>query len=181
VGKAQEDFHVLKAKEAEKRLKVFKTALEAATKSGNFDKATALKERIAAYEADGARPRPKDVVKFGGHSYALITDKVTWHVAKKQCEEMGGHLVCFETPVEEKFVFDLCQQSGRILWLGATDEDDEGKWVWATGDFVSPAQADAWPLTSEDLQHHLHFSPGASAFRVGAAGSRCSFICEWNQ
>jgi hypothetical protein len=56
VAKAQEDFNVLKAKENEKRLKAYKTALESATRAGNFDKATALKARIAEYEQETETP-----------------------------------------------------------------------------------------------------------------------------
>jgi hypothetical protein len=172
VAKAQEDFNVLKAKENEKRLKAYKTALESATRAGNFDKATALKARIAEYEAGGARPRPKDVVKFGGHSYALISDKATWHVAKRRCEEMGGHLVAIETAMEEQFVKQLCGQV--TAWVGASDEDEEGIWKWVTGERIElRIQSD----NPEDNSLALY----KQVWHDVTPGTRYAYICEWDQ
>lgn len=78
-------------KASQERVKALKSALADATKAGDFDAATELKTRLAEAEsAGGVKPRPKNTVKFGGHEYALIEDKATWHVAKRRCEEMGG-------------------------------------------------------------------------------------------
>jgi hypothetical protein len=87
------------------RLSILKKTLSDATKAGDFDAAALLNEKVRLAELDGiSRPKPKNIVRFGRNEYALIEDKVSWHTAKKRCEEMGGHLVTFETPDEQAFI-----------------------------------------------------------------------------
>jgi hypothetical protein len=164
------------------RLKTYRTILAAATKAGDFDRATALKERIEELEAaeqeigqlapgkKKARTAPKGAVKFGGHQYLLIKDAATWHVAKSRCEEMGGHLACIETPQEEQFVRELCGKES--VWFGATDEEQESKWKWINGAPVEiqiriDGMYDHWLALYDQTWHD------------GGAGARYAFVCEW--
>jgi hypothetical protein len=161
------------------RLKVLKSALSEATKSGDFNAATAFNEKLANAEKDGTnRPKPKNTVKFGGHEYALIEDKVTWHVAKKLCEEMGGHLVTLETLQEQAAIEELC---GRIgAWVGATDEEAEGKWNWVTGGQVPQSIQSAWVLSnSADTEHALVYWGPSGKWEDGVDSNRYPFVCEW--
>jgi hypothetical protein len=90
IKKAEDTKSIAVKKATLERVRVLKSAISDATKSGDFTAATELQSRL---EADGAvRPKPKNTVKFGGHEYALIEETATWHVAKRRCEEMGGHL-----------------------------------------------------------------------------------------
>ena len=157
------------------RLAVLKKALSDATKAGDFDAATALKEKVNAAEKDGtSRPKPKNTVKFGGHEYALIEEKVTWHVAKRRCEEMGGHLACLKSADEVAFGFDLYKRFGDLIWLGATDEGKEGEWIWVDGSRISPA----YVFTDRKGDaNHLIFNDGK--LMDGNAGARCAFLCQW--
>lgn len=153
------------------RLTVLKKALTDATKAGDFDAATALKALITAAEKDGvSRPKPKNVVKFGGHEYALIPDKVTWHVAKRRSEEMGGHLVTLENPQESQFVLKLSNNTNS--WAGATDEEEDGIWLWISG------ESKYFP------DHQIngdgdHLTTHANAWHDFSATARQSYICEW--
>ena len=136
-AKAEQEATKAKKAAAEIRLKAYKDKLAEITKTGDFDKAQQVKARITQLENEPEgeshkpekptkRPRPKDTVKFGGHTYALIKEPATWHVAKLRCEEMGGHLVCIESDKEAEFVSDLCAKGS--YWLGASDEEQEGAW-----------------------------------------------------
>ncbi|MCK8215269.1 hypothetical protein LW982_17945, partial [Erwinia amylovora] len=85
--------------------------LSDSTKSGDFDTSSLIKSKITEAEAAGvARQKPKNTVKFNGHEYALIDEKVTWHTAKKRFEEMGGHLACLNTPSESAFLLAICRK-----------------------------------------------------------------------
>lgn len=163
------------------RVKALKLALTEVTKAGDFDSATLLKERIAAAEAQGGvRGKPKNVVTLGGHSYALVPDKCTWHIAKKSCEEMGGHLVCIESPEEEQFVLKLCGTQTQSVWLGATDEEVEDQWHWVSGLPLNEAYKPRWNLTNEgDVHHYLcYYAPG---FGDSDGGTRLIYLCEWEK
>jgi thiol-disulfide isomerase/thioredoxin len=66
-----------------------------------------------------------------GHDYQRIDVPMTWHEAKKYCEQLGGHLATATTAEENAFIYS---QFGRdhVCWLGATDEKEEGTWAWIT-------------------------------------------------
>jgi hypothetical protein len=178
------------------RLKAYKDRLVEVTKSGDFNKALAVKARVDQLEKQpeaetekagdsvGAsigsetakRSRPKDTVRFNGHTYAFIrTEKVTWHVAKRRCEEMGGHLVCVNSVKEEQFVMQLCGTTHA--WVGATDEEEEGKWYNVDGSnaIFSKAAVD----NSNGMEHWLCWD--GTKFNDWFSGGRCAYVCEWNR
>lgn len=162
-------------KAAQERVKILKTALADATKGGDFDAATEIKARVASAEtAGGVRPKPKNVVKFGGHEYALIEDKATWHVAKRLCEEMGGHLVTIETPPEADAVREICRRGKSIAWIGATDEEQEESWHWING---RPVELQIRTDKDESQNHLVYHPPSESWDDIG--DGRFSFVCEW--
>lgn len=161
-------------KAAQERVKALKSALTEATKSGDFDAATELKARLAEAEAAGGlRAKPKNIVKFGGHEYALIEDKATWHVAKRLCEEMGGHLAIVETADEAAFILKLC--GSETVWLGASDEATEGDWKWVNG---TPVKLSLDLNNQDGYDHWLVVYQGT--FADGTAGRRYVYACEWD-
>ena len=157
-------------KASQDRVKALKSALTEATKSGDFDSATELKARITAAEAaGGVRQKPKDTVKFGGHEYALIKDPVTWHTAKRRCEEMGGHLATIESQAENDGLLALCRASKQCVWIGATDEAVEGTWAWLNGTPVTIAFNHD---NAGDAEHCLTFHFELNRWEDGPAGAR---------
>lgn len=179
VVKADAEAAKIKHAAAEARLKAYREALTAATKAGDFDKAMALKARIEELEQEPAaqplkRPRPKDVARFQGHSYALVKDAVTWHVAKQRCEEMGGHLVCIESASEEAFVKQLCGVEN--VWIGASDEESEGSWRWCVGSSAVKLHLN---ISNPESEHHLSLFRGE--WHDGPSGHRHAYVCEWDR
>lgn len=162
------------------RVKGLKPLLAEATKAGDSDAVDMVKELLAASESSGVRSKPKMTVQFGGHSYAMLPDKVTWHIARRRCEEMGGHLATIETPEEEQFVLEVCRTNAQSAWLGATDEEAEGDWRWVTGGTLANELKPRWNLTNEgDVHHYLSFyAPG---FGDADAGTRLVYLCEWDK
>lgn len=184
---AKAEAEVAKARKAAGaiRLKAYKDRLVEVTKTGDFEKAQAVKTRIEQLEKDPEselekptkapkRPRPKDTVKFGGHTYALIKEPATWHVAKRRCEEMGGHLACLETSKEAEFVATLC--GDEKSWVGATDEETEGKWLWVNG---SHAPLPPNGVNGDNgLSHCLVWFEGK--WHDATSGMRFAYVCEWS-
>lgn len=165
-------------KAALERVRVLKSALGDATKGGDFTAATELQTRLDAAESEGAvRPKPKNTVKFGGHEYALINEKATWHVAKKRCEEMGGHLATLETVAESNSLLELVKQTKESTWIGATDEEEEGVWKWVTG---AKVQIDFHPDNGYGAQHFMLYWPSFGTWDDGSY-DRCNYICEWDK
>ena len=187
VGKAEADFQKVKKTAGDARVKAYKDRLTEVTKAGDFDKAVALKARLVELEKDSEvegvkakRPRPKETVKFDKHSYALIRESVTWNVAKRRCEEMGGNLVCLETAREAEFISQLC--GTNTAWLGASNEEGEHEWRWVSGTPLQPS--DAWVLNDSKTEPQkacglTYWSN--KQFDDVALNLRLSYVCEWDR
>jgi hypothetical protein len=164
------------------RVKALKQMLAEVTKAGDFDTATKVKELVAIAESVGKlRTKPKNVLHFNGHEYFIATDKATWHQAEQYCQEMGGHLVTFESPQEQAFVLDLCLHQEESLWIGLSNEK-ELKWHWVNG---IPAKLDMNFITDDPhrdsiaagmLYSHMYYKKFTDWYQ----GAYSGFICEWD-
>jgi GH25 family lysozyme M1 (1,4-beta-N-acetylmuramidase)/uncharacterized protein YraI len=76
-----------------------------------------------------------DRVVFNGHEYQLISDAKTWTEAKDACEAMGGYLVTLNSKEENDFINNLV--GTNRIWIGFSDELNEGTWQWVTGEPIS--------------------------------------------
>jgi hypothetical protein len=131
----------------------------------------------------GPAPRPPDdAVRFEGHRYKVFEEDLSWHEAKVACEARGGLLACIESAAEQAFIAELCD--GRYLYLGATDEGEEGTWVWVNG---SPWDFTAWlrgqPNNYFGTEHYLATYDEGKWVDVAAEGKGfwmpTGYICEW--
>ena len=69
--------------------------------------------------------------------FDVIEGKYSWHEAVADAKKNGGHLATITSKVENLLIFDfLTKKYLKIpcLWLGATDEKEEGRWTWVTGE-----------------------------------------------
>ena len=64
-------------------------------------------------------------------SYELIEGSFTWHEARDDAIARGGHLATITSSDEWNIVDDIIIGDA---WLGGTDENNEGDWVWITGE-----------------------------------------------
>jgi hypothetical protein len=70
-----------------------------------------------------------------GHWYQRIDTNMTWHDAKAYAESLGGYLVTITSQSENDFIYNnLVSGINEIIWLGGTDEEQEGIWKWVTGE-----------------------------------------------
>jgi hypothetical protein len=131
----------------------------------------------------GSRATP--VVEFGGRRYRLYKEKMNWHNAKRFCEEQGGHLVTITSEEESRFVSKLARKAGGNVWIGFTDEREEGNWEWVTGETVTFTRWTAGePNNWEGKEHYGHLWRGKGlrwddTRAEGAYDKNAPFICEW--
>ena len=179
VQKADHSRTVALHKASQERLKAIKSILSDATKSGDFDSATEVKARLVQTEAKGAvRPRPAATIKFEGHEYAMVDIGATWHVGKRMCEEMGGHLVIVNSQFEADLIIAMCQSAAKPAWVGASDEESEGHWKWMDGtdaQFTSPHVSRG----VNNFENSMTFDLALNNWNDIGAG-RAPFICEWD-
>ena len=95
--------------------------------------------KIAGVAAQPAREAPAtrvpaDAKTFQGKRFKVFRGELTWHEAKAKCEAIGGHLAIVTSDAESNFVNTSISEAGlKAAWLGATDEQAEGRWLWVDG------------------------------------------------
>lgn len=67
-----------------------------------------------------------------GHYYKFISDDVSWTAARAQALAMGGYLANITSGSENSFILNNVTH-GALAWIGATDQNQEGAWIWADG------------------------------------------------
>jgi len=70
------------------------------------------------------------------HWYDRVDTAMTWHNAKTYAEGLGGYLATIFSQDENNFIYNnlYVGQSTSAVWLGGTDEAQEGVWNWVTGE-----------------------------------------------
>jgi hypothetical protein len=126
-------------------------AIKRYTKDGKIALAKAVQQELDEFKAGSSRPA--DAVKSGDKYFKVFDRSLTWHEAKKQCEEMGGQLAIVDSAEENELVTRLATTSKvSAVWLGGADEKKEGTWVWVDGQTV---KYDNWDRTSSQPNNAL--------------------------
>jgi len=130
-------------------------------------------------------PPVPQAVKFNGHWYAVLPEKCDWETANKICERLGGHLAYVETQEENNFILGLVEKAGLSahgVWLGGTDEKDEGDWLWLNG---KPIINTFWVGDQPGAGNYLIMFCGKSAQSIKGEWGAFSgtgldpVVCEW--
>lgn len=134
-----------------------------------------------AGQAMAQAKRPAGAVTVEGHTYALIREHLAWPLAQQHCKVAGGHLATFKTAAQRDVVLKLCQEANEAVWLGASDVQEEGQWVWMTGQPVAAAELSTWSLDNQNAaQHWLCYWKDTTNFDDAYGGERLFFLCEWD-
>ncbi|MBL7115808.1 MAG: hypothetical protein ISS35_08580 [Kiritimatiellae bacterium] len=187
------------AKLLQNYVKALNDFIKIAMRQDEMEKALAAKkekDRISfemsdIVDASGSGDRiriPPSAKGWGGHHYLLVEKRVPWHEAQRICQKYGGYLACVTTAAENAFLTKMADN--RSVWLGGTDEKQEGKWVWVSGE---PFKYSNWfrgqPANDSGTAHYLHLgvpwmndADAWDDFPVDAKGLQMDgFICEWDR
>jgi hypothetical protein len=94
---------------------------------------------LGTIPADGAyyaRLETFSAWSYGGHIYLLTDSNMTWAMAEAYAQGLGGHLVTINDSSEQAWLTSTFGAFGS-LWIGLTDEAEEGTWLWSSGQAVS--------------------------------------------
>jgi hypothetical protein len=133
---------------------------------------------------------PDDAVKFGRWYYKVFKDRLPWHEASAACARMGGALSIVRSKEENEFILGLAKASNLSeLWLGASDEQEEGKWVWEDGTLLRYANWDKgqpndakFVPTGEDFLAMVVSREGVwwdIPNDAAVVGWHPGFVCQW--
>ncbi|XP_076828848.1 macrophage mannose receptor 1-like isoform X2 [Brachyhypopomus gauderio] len=67
--------------------------------------------------------------------YYQVTERsvLTWHQARKSCQQQGGDLLSITKPHEQTFRSELISHSDVQLWIGLNSLDAASGWRWVNG------------------------------------------------
>lgn len=74
-----------------------------------------------------------------GHDYYLLNG-ARWTVAEAEAVSLGGHLATVNDQDENDWMystFATLDGGDRNMWIGFTDQAQEGTWVWSSGEVLS--------------------------------------------
>lgn len=124
------------------------------------------------------------VIGANGNQYQLFTCETDWHAAVQACASVGAHLMTITSASEQDIATKFSEDCG-LCWLGLTDADSEGNFVWITGE---PLGFTNWgggePNNHCENEDFVHMYSGGTWNDQQADGGCNSwglmgYVCEW--
>lgn len=202
LDKANQEHAVKLLKVKQAYLEKLKVILKEVTLKGSVDEAKELNEKVEQVEHTVARlanqardlterektlgyrlqVHPRKAREFNGHYYMVFDKSVTWPEARRRCRRMGGYLACVTSKQENAF---LKRFAKGVVWLGATDEHEEGVWRWITGEESTFTDwQKGQPDNAGEGEDWLTLNSGRGRRDEGSWGdsgpaAKRHFVCEW--
>ncbi|MDB5338514.1 MAG: prkC 29 [Planctomycetaceae bacterium] len=139
----------------------------------------------------GNRPQiPADVTLFRTKRYKVFTESLSWHEARQKCRDLGGRLADVRNASENTFLAGLAARSNvDTVWLGATDEVTEGRWLWSDGKemkYQNWSVGGKQPNNKGNSEHYLimtlKFATGEWHDQPAKPTQyKPGYICEWDK
>jgi hypothetical protein len=70
------------------------------------------------------------------HTYLLSPAGLDWQAAQAWSRTLGGHLVAINSNAEQALLYGAYSNHPEGLWIGLSDAQSEGTWVWDGGEPV---------------------------------------------
>jgi PKD repeat protein len=123
--------------------------------------------------------RPK-MIEFQGHIYEYFDGDYTWEEAVSNCESKGSHLVTIGSAEENQVVTNLMIY-GSWTWIGFTDQETEGEWVWITGEPVTYTNWGSGEPNNSGNEDYAHIWLWEGTWNDNDNGNRypMSYVCEY--
>lgn len=121
---------------------------------------------------------PADATLFNGKWYKVFLEEVTWKRAQEKCRGLSGQLVVIHDETTQAFIAEL--GNTLELWIGATDGEVEGQWIWSDG---TPMKFKAWgpgqPRRNDRSENYLGIGGDRRWFDAPNDWPCVGYICEW--
>ncbi|XP_061534800.1 CD209 antigen-like protein E [Phycodurus eques] len=119
---------------------------------------------------------PQGWLQFSGSCYYISSQRRSWDNSRRDCLQRDADLVIIDSRQEQAFLTGFT----KATWIGMSDRDHEGIWIWVNGTPVkknrlrwAPGQPDG-AFGGEycgDLRTMMNF--------IGLNDSNCSVRSQW--
>ena len=65
--------------------------------------------------------------------FEVVETPMTWNDARKYCQVINRDLASIQNEVEHDKLMAAIKSGSWSWWIGLTDEEEEGKWLWSDG------------------------------------------------
>ncbi|XP_053407957.1 perlucin-like [Mercenaria mercenaria] len=129
---------------------------------------------------------PTTTTIIGIIEYRVVEVKKPWDEAQKYCEDLGEHLADIKSEAEETFLErNVFHGYNTSIWLGATDVESEGTFVWWDGTNVSDFYVNWSPSQPNNYDGMEHCLKSAKVkdrwqWRDGKCFTKLFSLCEFD-
>ncbi len=123
--------------------------------------------------------------RYGDHFYAFCTEELDWVGAQEVCEEAGMNLLTVNDSAEEEWAQGLAVSydgEGYGWWMGLNDRENEGEFVWVSGEAVTYTNWDGGEPNDanggEDCASLLHWDVYDYQWNDLPCDVTIPFVCE---
>uniref|UniRef100_A0A9J7WXE5 Si:ch211-232p21.6 n=1 Tax=Cyprinus carpio carpio TaxID=630221 RepID=A0A9J7WXE5_CYPCA len=86
-------------------------------------------------------------IRAQGRFYVFSTDVMDWNSSRERCQDLGGDLVIINNEDEQKFLSKKVNGINNYHWIGLTDSQTEGTWLWVDN---NPLNNNLWESPPDD-------------------------------
>ncbi|XP_015256522.1 PREDICTED: hepatic lectin-like [Cyprinodon variegatus] len=117
--------------------------------------------------------------RYQGKCYKFNTRKSSWNESRDSCRAQGGDLVKIDSRDEQIFLEirlrDWMEEGEDKFWIGLTDSEEEGKWLWVDG---SPLDKSLTFWMNKEPDDWKEMNPaGEDCVRMGLKGGAGDLKC----
>ena len=116
----------------------------------------------------------------GGHCYLWSEKELrkSWEDAEEFCKREGGHLASVTSEASNEYIYKEKKRRGlSSLWIGGTDQEEEGVWKWSDG---SPWNFTEWAKdepTNRSDEHCLQQYSVSKDWKDYECSLKKHFVC----
>ena len=120
---------------------------------------------------------------FGDSCYLMSSEAMTWNDAQRFCNTKEGHLIEIDNIIERDFLVQTCKVRLDGIWVGGTDQETEGTFVWKTNkktvqsDYFAPGEPNNSGGHEDCTQLYCH-GERVGKLNDGTCEVKLNFVCE---
>uniref|UniRef100_A0A3Q3BJA4 C-type lectin domain-containing protein n=1 Tax=Kryptolebias marmoratus TaxID=37003 RepID=A0A3Q3BJA4_KRYMA len=96
--------------------------------------------------------------EHGGKCYYFNTNRTSWSDSRASCRDLGGDLVKIDSREEQDFlvkrVRGMMRNEVDFFWIGLTDSETEGRWLWVDGSPLNESLTFWMKFEPDDWKNH---------------------------
>lgn len=130
---------------------------------------------------------PVKTVEYNDNKYEFYNNCISWELAKKICEQKGGHLVTIQNLSENNMIHDNINTLGLPeYWIGLADREKEGKYTWTNNESVLYLNWEKnQPDNDKGIENYCNIYSSSGKWNdlpnyAPTILKNCGFICEYD-